>query len=122
MRLTLDDERLPRARDDVRQAERVGADGRRLERLERRLDDVRVRREQEDDLARLGLGQERDVDGGGAPGGRREDDGGCVLALDRRQADVRVLQVGACEVDSVSKLCLRLSKDGCREARPEEVG
>jgi len=106
----------------VRQAERVGADGRRLERLERRFDDVRVRREQEDDLARLGLGQERDVDGGGALGGRREDDGGCVLALDRRQADVRVLQVGACEVDSVSKLCLRLSKDGCREARAEEVG
>lgn len=102
LRLPAHDERLPRRRDGVAQAERKRADRRRLERLERRAHDVRVRREEEYDLARLGLGQVRDVDRRRALCRRREDDFGRVLALDRRQADVRVLQVGACGVQSMS--------------------
>lgn len=70
--------------------------------LEGGLDDVRVGGDEDDNVASLGVGEEIGVDGGGALGGRREDHIGGVLALDGRQTDVGVLEVGSCMVNDVS--------------------
>lgn len=74
----------------MREAEEVGDDGGRLGVLVRGRDDVGEESESEDDVVRLVLGEESGVDRG--EGVLREGDIG-VLALNRRESDVGVLQV-----------------------------
>ena len=90
--LALDHDGLPRARDRVRKAERKRDDAARLVRAQRGAHDVGVRPEQERDLARSGVLRER-LRRDRCGGRQREELG--VLARERGQPDVRVLEVRA---------------------------